>query len=189
MIKEYRFTGLSALLVLLLIFLLLFFFTLLLSPIIILLVLLLILYLLYQRFKNSISQLLRNLRKKKIKISEGSTRGELEIEFARTSRATDSLDLDPEMEDFIKYLVSKGFKYDTKSGKLYYGSKLVYALYKRTYPINNIIRLYDSKPDVDIIVLGLKGTPDNPKFIFLIPVEESRERMSIEELKRYLKKL
>ena len=187
MIKEYRFTGLSALLVILLIFLLLFLFTLLLSPIIILLTLLLILYLIYQRFKNSISQMLKNLRKKKIKISEDSTRGELEIDLVK--RTSESLKLDPEMEEFIKYLVSKGFKYDAKNGRLYYGNRLVYAIYKKTYPINNIIRLYNSKPEVDIIVLGLKGTPDNPKFIFFIPVEESRERMSIEELKRYLKRL
>ena len=97
------------------------------------------------------------------------------------------MEIDPEIRDFIEYLISKGFKYDTESGTLYYGDKSVYPVYKKTYPPNNIVRLYTSKPEADIIALGLKGTPGNPKFIYLIPVEESKERMPIEELKRYLK--
>ncbi|HID47600.1 MAG TPA: hypothetical protein EYH15_01010 [Methanothermococcus okinawensis] len=192
MIKVYRFTGLSALLVILLIFLILFLLTLLISPIIILLILLLTLYLLYLRFKKSIVELLRRVKKKKIKISEGSAPGKLEIEVAKNTPERSVVegfkDLDPEIEDFIKYLISKGFKYDIKTGTLYYGSKTVYPIYKKAYPINEIIRLYHSKPEVDVIVLGLKGTPDNPKFIYIIPVEESKERMSIGELQRYLKR-
>jgi len=197
MIKVYRFTGLSALLIILLILLLLFIFTLLISPFIILLIFLITLYLIYKKFKRSISKLLKNLRKKKIKISDESIKGEIEIHFAKRVpvesgndlKNISTLKIDPELEDFIKYLISKGFKYDSKSGMLYYGNKSVYPIYKRTYPINNIIRLYNSKPDRDVIVLGLKGTPDSPKFIYIVPVEESRERMSIEELKKYLKNL
>jgi len=201
MIKEYKFTGLSALLIILLLILLIITFTIVISPLIILLIILITLYLIYRKFKKSIFKLLKDLRKKKIKISDESTTGEIEIHVAknipvesgkgnlenREMELTDSLKVDPEIEDFVKYLVSKGFKYDSKSGTLYYGDKSVYPLYKRTYPVNGIIRLYDSKPDVDIIVLGLKGTPDSPKFIYIIPLEECRERMSIEELKRYLK--
>ncbi|HIP16177.1 MAG TPA: hypothetical protein EYG77_03115 [Methanothermococcus okinawensis] len=196
MIKIYRFTGLSALLIILLILLLLFFLILLISPFIILLTFLIILYLVYRKFKKSISKLLKNLRKKKIKISGKSTKGEVEIHFAKNMplesgndlKNMSTLEIDPELDDFVKYLISKGFKYDSESGTLYYENKSVYPLYKETYPVNNIIRLYNSKPDRDIIVLGLKGMPNNPKFIYIIPVEEAKERMSIEELKRYLKK-
>ena len=197
MIKEYRFTGLSALLIILLIILLLIIFTLLISPFIIILIILIILYLIYKKLKRSISELLKNLRKKKIKVSDGSTTGEVEIHFAKRVpveseegiKSIDTLKTDPEFEDFVKYLISRGFKYDGESGTLYYGDRSVYPIYKKTYPVNGIIRLYNSKPDRDVIVLGLKGTPDNPKFIYIVPVEESKERMSIEELKKYLKNL
>jgi len=197
MIKEYRFTGLSALLIILLIILFLIIFTLLISPFIIILIILIILYLIYKKLKRSISELLKNLRKKKIKVSDGSTTGEVEIHFAKRVpveseegiKSIDTLKTDPEFEDFVKYLISRGFKYDGESGTLYYGDRSVYPIYKKTYPVNGIIRLYNSKPDRDVIVLGLKGTPDNPKFIYIVPVEESKERMSIEELKKYLKNL
>jgi len=91
---------------------------------------------------------------------------------------------DLETKQFITYLIEKGFKFE--DDLLYHNDKLAYPIYKKSYPINEIIRLYDDKPKTDIIVLGLKGEPYKPKFIYIIPVESSKERMSIDELKDYL---
>ncbi len=94
-----------------------------------------------------------------------------------------------ELKQFITYLIENGF--ELKDESLYHGDKLVYPVYKKTYPINEIIRLYEdgNRPDADILVLGLKGDPYNPKFIYMIPINESSERMSIEELRKYMVKI
>ncbi|AEH07202.1 hypothetical protein [Methanothermococcus okinawensis] len=94
--------------------------------------------------------------------------------------------INEETEEFIRYLIEKGLKFE--NNLLYYNDKLVYPVYKKSYPINEIIRLYDkdNKPKTDAIILGLKGKPDKPKFIYIIPTEQAKERMSIDELRQYL---
>ena len=91
---------------------------------------------------------------------------------------------DSETKGFITYLIEKGLKFE--NNLLYYNDKLVYPVYKKSYPINEIIRLYDNKPEVDVIILGLKGEPHKPKFIYIIPIEHAKERMTIDELRGYL---
>lgn len=89
-----------------------------------------------------------------------------------------------ETETFVNYLLNKGLT--LKDNIIYYLDKSVYPVYKKTYPVNEIIRLYEIKPEEDIIILGLKGTPDNPKRTYLIPTEKSKERMSISDLGQYM---
>lgn len=205
MIKIYKLTGFSGIIFLLIIFILLIILAIMLSPFIIILIFLIVIYSIYRKSKKSIKTLLREIKKKKIKITDESSKGEVEIHFAKnipvkpgevdkSGGNRDSKDgkkydngkhYDMIDDEFIKYLMGKGFI--SKDGTLYYNSKSVYPIYKKSYPVNEIIRLYSTKPEVDMIVLGLKGTPDNPKFIYLIPIEDSKERMSIGELKKYLK--
>ena len=237
MIKTYKLTGFSGIISLLIIFILLIILAIMLSPFIIILIFLIVIYLIYRKSKKSIEALLREIKKKKIKITDESSKGEVEIHFAKnipvkpgevdksegnrdrdikdnkkydsgnkyntkeynnnkdvnnydtgtiTIENREKKNLNDKVEDeFIKYLIGKGFI--PKDEILYYNNKSIYPIYKKSYPVNEIIRLYSTKPEVDMIVLGLKGTPDNPKFIYFIPIEESKERMSIEELKEYLK--
>jgi hypothetical protein len=105
------------------------------------------------------------------------------VNINKSEKLTMKLD-DLETKQFVTYLIEKGLKFE--NDLLYYDDKLVYPIYKKSYPINEIIRLYTDKPKTDIIILGLKGEPYKPKFTYIIPVEESRERMSIDELKDYL---
>ncbi|WP_452299602.1 hypothetical protein [Methanococcus aeolicus] len=92
--------------------------------------------------------------------------------------------LEADKEQFINYLVQQGLT--LKDNILYYLDKSVYPIYKKSYPINNIIRLYDKTPKEDLIILGLKGAPNNPKILYSIPTAESKERMNIDELKNYI---
>ena len=101
-------------------------------------------------------------------------------EKLKTEKSLSDLD----KEQFINYLVEQGLT--LKDNILYYLDKSVYPIYKKSYPINNIIRLYEKKPEEDTIILGLKGAPYNPKFIYSIPTAESKERMNIDELKDYI---
>jgi len=237
MIKTYKLTGFSGIISLLIIFILLIILAIMLSPFIIILIFLIVIYLIYRKSKKSIKELLKKIKRKKIKITDESSKGEVEIHFAKnipvkpgevdksegnrdrdikdnkkydsdnkyntkeynnnkdvnnydtgtiTIENREKKNLNNMVEDeFIKYLIGKGFI--PKDGTLYYNNKSIYPIYKKSYPVNEIIRLYSTKPEVDMIVLGLKGTPDNPKFIYFIPINESKERMSIGELKEYLK--
>jgi hypothetical protein len=229
MFKVYRLDGVSGIIAILLLLTLLVVLAMILSPILIGIILLVLIYLGYRKFKKSIKEFVRNIKKKKIKIKNESQNGEVKIHFAKSVSIdaggkekeqekqegakltiaindnakgnvgdnTDNDNAQPtiknaekvipddlETKQFITYLIEKGFKF--KDDLLYYNDKLVYPIYKKSYPINEIIRLYDDKPKTDIIVLGLKGEPYKPKFIYLIPVENSKERMSIDELRNYL---
>ena len=230
MFKVYRLDGVSGIIAILLLLTLLVVLAMILSPILIGIILLILIYLGYRKFKKSIKEFIRNIKKKKIKIKNESQNGEVKIHFAKSvsidvggkekeqekqegakltiaindnakgnagdntkDNAQPTADKnenkfisadDLETKQFITYLIEKGFKF--KDDLLYYNDKLVYPIYKKSYPINEIIRLYNDKPKTDIIVLGLKGEPYKPKFIYLIPVENSKERMSIDELRDYL---
>jgi len=210
MFKVYKLDGVSGIIIILLLLVILLILTILLSPLFIGVILLILIYLGYRRFKKSIKEFIQNLKKKKIKIKNKSHNGEIEIHFAKpipveaeiqNENNKDNLksnmqtpsnknenkpmfDDNLETKQFIAYLVEKGFKF--KDNLLYYNDKSVYPIYKKSYPINEIIRLYNEKPKTDIIVLGLKGEPYKPKFIYIIPIEDSKERMSIDELKNYL---
>lgn len=215
MFKVYRLDGVSGIVILLLLLVILLILAILLSPLFIGAILLILIYLGYRRFKKSIKEFIRNIRKKKIKIKNKSRNGEIEIHFAKSVsiesgeneklttmiNVKDNLkndiqspsnknenkpmfDDNLETKQFIAYLIEKGFKF--KDNLLHYNDKSVYPIYKKSYPINEIIRLYNEKPKTDTIVLGLKGEPFKPKFIYIIPIEDSKERMSIDELKNYL---
>ncbi|WP_292460760.1 hypothetical protein [Methanothermococcus sp.] len=209
MFKVYRFTGITGIVAILLLLALLGILAILLSPLFIGAALLILIYIVYVKFKKSIKKIIKNIKKKKIKIKNESQNGEVEIHFAKSisvesKKEEKSMTIplndgissiaiedgdntfgdNKEKADFIAYLLKKGLKFENNS--IYYNDKLVYPIYKRSYPINEIIRLYNNKPKADIIILGLKGEPNKPKFTYLIPIEHAKERMTIDELRAYL---
>jgi hypothetical protein len=193
MIKVYRIDGIWAILILGLILLLIIAGAFLLLPLAVLGIVLLGAYLLYRKFKVSIHEFIRKLRRKKIKIKDTSQSGEVKINFGRKIPIEDSSEtsktkeeskggFNEEIRGFIEYLKSIGMEF--KDGALYYEGKKLYPTYRKSYPVNEIIKL--TIPDnFDAIILGLKGFPWEPKFLYLIPIDEAKERMSIDELKKY----
>ncbi|AEF96134.1 hypothetical protein [Methanotorris igneus] len=189
MIKVYRIDGIWAILILGLILLLIIAGVFLLIP----LAVLLGTYLLYRKFKVSIHEFIKKLRRKKIKIKDTSQSGEVKINFGRKIPIEDSSEIsktkeeskgeiNEEIREFIEYLKNVGMEF--KDGVLYYEGKKLYPTYRKSYPVNEIIKL-DIPKDFDAIILGLKGFPWEPKFLYLIPIDEAKERMSIDELKKY----
>jgi hypothetical protein len=164
-------------------------------PIIFLAVVLGAIYLGYKKIKSGINGIIRKLKTKKIKIKGSSENGEVKINFSKKLEIVEetleetipviSEDVGEKWEhkQFINYLKDNGLSENDE--KLYYFDKSVYPIYKKTYPVNEIIKLYDETPDEDMIVLGLKGGYDDPKLLYLIPKEECKSRMSISELKEY----
>ncbi|MBA2852482.1 hypothetical protein HNP89_000419 [Methanococcus maripaludis] len=164
-------------------------------PIIFLAVVLGAIYLGYKKIKSGINGIIRKLKTKKIKINGSSENGDVKINFSKKLEIVEetleesipviSEDVGEKWEhkQFINYLKDNGLS--ENSEKLYYFDKSVYPIYKKTYPVNEIIKLYDETPGEDMIVLGLKGGYDDPKLLYLIPKEECKNRMSISELKDY----
>ncbi len=166
------------------------------------------------KFRRSINEFIKNIKKKKIKIKNESDNGEVKINFAKTIEINDEnsnnenknkkesgtitldkqndpaqkyIEKDQDLSQFINYLKEHGF--ELKDGILYHGDKIAYPIYKKSYPVNEIIKLYDERPVCDIVVIGLKGEPSNPKFIYILPIDKTENRMGIEELKKYETKL
>ncbi|EHP85411.1 hypothetical protein [Methanotorris formicicus] len=192
MIRVYRINGTWSILILGLILLLIIAGIFLLLPLAVLGIVLLGVYLLYRRFKVSINEFIWKLRKKKIKIKDTSQSGDVKINFGRKIPIEDSSEtyktkelkeeFNGEVGEFIGYLKNIGMEF--KDGVLYYNNKKLYPIYRRSYPVNEIIKL--TIPDnFDAIILGLKGFPYEPKFLYLIPINEAKERMSVDELKKY----
>ncbi|BAP63502.1 hypothetical protein [Methanococcus maripaludis] len=164
-------------------------------PIIFLAVVLGAIYLGYKKIKSGINGIIRKLKTKKIKIKGSSENGEVKINFSKKLEIVEetleetipviSEDVGEKWEhkQFINYLKDNGLSENGE--KLYYFDKSVYPIYKKTYPVNEVIKLYDETPKEDMIVLGLKGGYDDPKLLYLIPKEECKSRMSISELKEY----
>lgn len=164
-------------------------------PIIFLAVVLGAIYLGYKKIKSGINGIIRKLKTKKIKIKGSSENGEVKINFSKKLEIVEETVVETipvisedksekwENKQFVNYLKDNGLSENNE--KLYYFDKSVYPIYKKTYPVNEIIKLYDETPEEDMIVLGLKGGYDDPKFLYLIPKEECKSRMGISELKEY----
>jgi len=164
-------------------------------PIIFLAIILGAIYLGYKKLKSGINGIIRKLKTKKIKVTGSSDNGSVQINFSKKLEIVEenfeesipviSEDNGEKWEhkQFINYLMSNGLS--ENNGKLYYFDKSVYPIYKKTYPVNEVIKLYDETPEEDMIVLGLKGGYDDPKLLYLIPKEKCKNRMSISELKEY----
>ncbi len=222
--KIIKLDGITGIIIILILLLILILLALLSLPIIALVVGIILLYIIYLKTKNKIHKIIKDLKKKKIKIEDKSECGEIEIKLAKkidiksnddknnikTNNDKNNLNNTKsnnknnnnfnnennndnginlveiygfETVEFINYLLANNFK--IKDGILYYNNFKVYPIYKKTYPVNEIIKLYEKKPECDKIILGLKGEPSKPKFIYLIPIGESKGRMSIDELKQY----
>jgi len=164
-------------------------------PIIFLAIVLGAIYLCYKKLKSGINGIIRKLKTKKIKVTGSSDNGEVQINFSKKVEIEEetieenipviSEDTGEKWEhkQFINYLMNNGLS--ENDGKLYYFDKSVYPIYKKTYPVNEVVKLYDEIPEEDMIVLGLKGDYDDPKLLYLIPKEKCKSRMGISELKEY----
>ena len=149
--------------------------------------------LLKYKVKSFFKKIWYKLRRKKIKIEDTSTNGEVKINFAKRIKIEDGREnigniknlldyLDGDSRVFAYYLKNIGAEF--REDGIYFKGFKVYPIFKKTYPVNEIIRL-EYPEDIDAIVLGLKGSPDEPKFLYLIPKEFLKDRMSISELKRF----
>uniref|UniRef100_A9AA01 Uncharacterized protein n=1 Tax=Methanococcus maripaludis (strain C6 / ATCC BAA-1332) TaxID=444158 RepID=A9AA01_METM6 len=164
-------------------------------PIIFLAIILGVIYLGYKKIKSGINGIIRKLKTKKIKVTGSSDNGEIQINFSKKLEIVEETIEESipvisedkcdnwEHKQFINYLMNNGLS--ENDGKLYYFDKSVYPIYKKTYPVNEVIKLYDETPEEDMIVLGLKGDYDDPKLLYLIPKEKCKNRMGISELKEY----
>ncbi|ADG13509.1 hypothetical protein [Methanocaldococcus infernus] len=176
--KIYRLTGIKALLFLLIFFTALF---ILISISLVLILPIIIIFLIYILYKVKIKRFFKKLwwriRRKRIKIKDLSDNGEVKIHFPRR------IEVEDEKDEFIKYLISLGGK---KEGKfvVFKGYKC-FPIYKESYPVNEIISL-NYPEDCEAVILGLKGSPAKPKFLYLIPKEYLKRRMSLEEIKRFM---
>lgn len=149
----------------------------------------------YKKIKSGINGIIRKLKTKKIKVTGSSDNGEVLINFSKKLEIEEESveeDIPVIFEDkcenwehkqFINYLMNNGLSENDE--KLYYFDKSVYPVYKKTYPVNEVIKLYEETPEEDMIVLGLKGDYDDPKLLYIIPKEKCKSRMSISELKEY----
>jgi len=147
----------------------------------------------YKKLKKGISETIRNLRKRKIKITDTSENGDVKINFIHENDQKIEVEVKNlqnetsnekwEIKQFTNYLKNYGL-YEC-DGKLYYFDKSVFPVYKKSYPVNEVIKLYDSEIDADMLVLGLKGESDDPKFLYLVPKGVYMQRMTVEELKKY----
>ncbi len=149
--------------------------------------------LLKYKVKSFFKKIWYKLRRKKIKIEDASTNGEVKINFAKRIKIEDGREnigniknlldyLDGDSRVFAYYLKNIGAEF--REDGIYFKGFKVYPIFKKTYPVNEIIRL-EYPEDIDAVVLGLKGEPYEPKFLYLIPKEFLKDRMSISELKRF----
>ncbi|ACV24456.1 hypothetical protein [Methanocaldococcus fervens] len=149
--------------------------------------------LLKYKVKSFFKKIWYRLRRKKIKIEDASTNGEVKINFAKRIEIDDKkvetnninalLDyLDENTRAFAYYLKKIGAEF--REDGIYFKGFKIYPIFKKSYPINEIIKL-EYPEDIDAVVLGLKGEPYEPKFLYLIPKEFLKDRMSISELRRF----
>ncbi|MBP2201086.1 ATP:corrinoid adenosyltransferase [Methanococcus voltae] len=88
---------------------------------------------------------------------------------------------------FVEYLKSNGLI--EKNGALYLFDKSVYAVYQDSYPVNDLVSIYEEKPETDIVILGLKGKPSEPKKIYNIPTKITENKIKLEDLEEFEIKL
>ncbi len=177
--KVYKISGNKAIILFIIIILFLLILFLLALPIIIFLFILILGYIFFKyKFKGFLKHIYYRLRRKKIKIIDNSNNGEIKINFRKS---LENVDDDTKM--FINYLKNIGAKVDKRY--VYINGYKAYPIYKSSYPVNEIITL-NYPEDVEAVILGLKGSPDNPKFLFLIPKEFLKRRMHIDEIKRFI---
>ncbi|MBP2144185.1 ATP:corrinoid adenosyltransferase [Methanococcus voltae] len=88
---------------------------------------------------------------------------------------------------FVEYLKSNGLI--EKNGALYLFDKSVYAVYQDSYPVNELVSIYEEKPETDIVILGLKGKPSEPKKVYNIPTKITENKMKLEDLEEFEIKL
>ncbi|WP_456471915.1 hypothetical protein [Methanocaldococcus sp.] len=175
--KVYKLTGFKAILFLIIFFTALF---ILLSISLVLLLPIILIFLLYILYKLKIKRFFKNLwwklRKKRIKVEDYSTNGEIKIRFPKRIK------VEGEEDEFIKYLIKLGGKKD--GNFIIFKGYKCYPIFKKSYPLNEVLTL-NYPEDAEAVILGLKGEPYNPKFIYLIPKEFLKHRMSLEEIKRF----
>ena len=193
-VKVYRVSGVTGIFLILLILLLLVVLAIIALPIFLALMLIFGGYfLLKYKVKSFYKKIWYRLRRKKIKIEDASTSGEVKINFAKRIEIEDSTakveninallnQLDENAKTFAYYLKNIGAEF--RDDGIYFKGYRIYPIYKKSYPINEIISL-KYPGNIDAVVLGLKGSPDEPKFLYLIPKEFLKDRMSISELKRF----
>jgi len=193
-VKVYRVSGITGIFLILLILLLLVVLAVFALPIFLILMAVFGGYILLKyKVKSFFKKLWYKLRRKRIKIEDTSTNGEVKINFAKRIEIEDSkietnnintlLDyLDENTKTFAHYLKNIGAEF-RKDGIYFKGYK-IFPIFKKSYPINEIITLKYPE-NIDAVVLGLKGEPYEPKFLYLIPKEFLKDRMSVSELKRF----
>ncbi|MEO2117326.1 MAG: hypothetical protein ABGW92_02820 [Methanocaldococcus sp.] len=193
-VKVYRVSGITGVFLILLILFLLIVLAIFALPIFLILMAVFGGYVLLKyKVKSFFKKIWYKLKRKRIKIEDASTNGEVKINFAKrieiedckieTNNINTLLDyLDENTRAFAYYLKNIGAEF--KKDGIYFKGFKVYPVFKKTYPVNEIIRL-DYPENIDAVVLGLKGEPYEPKFLYLIPKEFLKDRMSISELKRF----
>ncbi|ADC70301.1 conserved hypothetical protein [Methanocaldococcus sp. FS406-22] len=193
-VKVYRVSGVTGIFLILLILLLLVVLAIIALPIFLALMLIFGGYfLLKYRIKSFFRKIWYKLRRKKIKIEDASKNGEVKINFAKRIEIEDGTTkieninsllthLDENTKVFTYYLKNIGAEF--RDDGIYFRGYKIYPIYKKSYPINEIISLKYPE-NTDAVILGLKGSPDEPKFLYLIPKEFLKDRMSISELKRF----
>ncbi|AIJ05771.1 hypothetical protein JH146_0926 [Methanocaldococcus bathoardescens] len=193
-VKVYRVSGITGIFLIFLILLLLVILALVALPIFLILMAIFGGYILLKyKVKSFFKKIWYKLRRKKIKIEDASTNGEIKINFAkrieiedntiRANNITTLLNyLDENTKAFTYYLKNIGAEF--REDGIYFKGFKIYPIFKKSYPINEIINL--KYPDnIDAVVLGLKGEPYEPKFLYLIPKEFLKDRMNVSELKRF----
>ncbi|XRP96420.1 hypothetical protein ACO3UB_05600 [Methanocaldococcus sp. 16A] len=193
-VKIYRVSGITGIFLIFLILLLLVILALVALPVFLILMAIFGGYILLKyKVKSLFKKIWYKLRRKKIKIEDASTNGEVKINFAKRIEIEDSkietnnintlLDyLDENTKTFAYYLKNIGAEF--RDDGIYFKGFKIYPIFKKSYPINEIIKLNYPK-NIDAVVLGLKGEPYEPKFLYLIPKEFLKERMSLSELKNF----
>ncbi|WP_456374524.1 hypothetical protein [Methanocaldococcus sp.] len=154
-----------------------------------------LIYILFKyKVKDFFKKILYKIKRKKIKIEDVSNNGYVKINFGKRIEIEDSSDklknislnnldkLDETTKTFIYYLKNVGA--ELKDDGIYFKGYKVYPIFKKTYPINEIIKL-NYPENIDAVILGLKGESYEPKYLYLIPKEFLKERMHIDEIKKF----
>ncbi len=159
----------------------------LLFPLFLLLLIMGVIFIIYLKFKKRLKDIWLNFKKKRIKIEYKDNSGKIDIHFPKKipiEGENENKKYNNITDPFVIYLKKLGAKIDEK-GNIYFRGYKVYPIFKKSYPINEIISL-DYPDDIDAVVLGLKGEPYEPKFLFLIPKENLKRRMKLDEIKRFI---
>ncbi|WP_423793203.1 hypothetical protein ACPB8Q_03035 [Methanocaldococcus indicus] len=186
--RIYRISGLTFILFILVFLAILIVLFILFLPLFIIIFLIILIIILSFIFKKKIKNFIRNLRKKKIKIEYIDSKGDISIHFPKRipieneEANSNIINIDENLKPFILYLKKKGL--EIKEDGYYFKGYKVYPIYKKSYPLNEIIKL-EYPEDIDAVILGLKGEVYEPKFLYLIPKEFLKNRMSLDEIKRF----